>query len=107
MARLDTLSEEIVWDLTRSASPEPKAVDLQGHRPAAVMFFVRDVIDACTQRAVPIARVEVGPVVGYELLRQFGGDSQGYHGVKICCSEHIEAKVQFIAHAPEAAAPAY
>ena len=100
MARLDKLADEAIWRLVRSASPEPRAVNLEGQRPATVMFFVRDVIDACAQRAAPIAQVRVGPVAGSELLRQFGSENGGYHGVKILCEEQLHSRVQFFRSPP-------
>ena len=95
MARLDKLSDEAIWKLVRSAPPKVKTIDLGGQRPATVMSFIRDVIDACAQRASPISQVRVGPVAGSELLGKFDADRDTYRGVKIICEDQLRSKVQF------------
>lgn len=95
MARLDEIAEGIATILISSPVPEPLNVSLRGESATNTTFFVRAVIDSCERRGSPIKSVRVGPILGADLLKQYGYNPPGYQGVTIEMSDVLGLDVEF------------
>ena len=95
MARLDEIAEGIATILISSPVPEPLNVSLRGESATNTTFLVRAVIDSCEQRGLPLHAVRVGPILGADLLKQYGGTLSGYQGVIIEMSDTLALDVEF------------
>ena len=95
MARLDEIAEGIAMMLISSPVPDPLNVCLRGESPTETTFLVRAVIDSCERRGFPLNSVRVGPILGADLLKQYGHKESGYQGVIIRMSNLLGLDVEF------------
>lgn len=102
MARLDEIAEGVATILVASPLPEPLNIDLKDEGPLETTFLVRAVIESSERRGVPVHTVRVGPVVGADLLKQYGSQSSAYQGVKIEGSNFLGTAIQFFRFLPDA-----
>jgi hypothetical protein len=95
MARLDEIAEGIAMMLISSPVPEPFNVCLRGESSTETTFLIRAVIDSCERREFPLNSVRVGPILGADLLKQYGDEESGYQGVSIRMSNLLALDVEF------------
>ena len=95
MARLDEIAEGIAMMLISSPVPDPLSVTLRGEGATETTFLVRAVIDSCERRGLPLHSVRVGPILGADLYKQYGGMPSGYQGVIIEMSDTLGLDVEF------------